>query len=73
MLDSLVDATADDRRYVHLNCGVPAVVRWPAHVDDQHIDMRRTQPVDSLPGKGMLMDVAANDEYCLLGSKRRQR
>ena len=53
--------------------GVPAVVRWPPHVDDEHIDMRRTQPVDSLSGKGMLMDVAPNDEYWLLGLKRRQR
>ena len=57
-----------ERRHV----GVTAVVGWPTHVDDQRIDIGRTQAVDSLSGKGMLMDVATNDEYRLVGLKGRQ-
>ena len=58
-----------ERRHV----GVATVVRRPTHVDDQHVDTGRTQPVDSISGKGMPMDIAADHEYRFVGLKGRQR
>src|SRR6188472_4637526 len=56
-----------ERRHV----GVATVVRRPTHVDDQYVDPGRTQPVDSISGKGVPMYIAPDHEYRFVGLKER--
>jgi hypothetical protein len=51
---------------------VPAVLRWPTHIDDEHINVLQAQPINGFSGKPMLMDVTSDDEYRLARLKRWQ-
>ena len=53
--------------------GVPAVSRWPTHVDDEHINTVGAQPVNDFSRKRMPVNVAPNDEYRLVRLKAWQR